>query len=128
MHLLPPPPLKPAFPAARLPRPHLCTVSSLSAISVALAVLLSTICASSSTTRHQRSRVRGVGTTSYLRGPGGEQGVGKAIGKQVYVILTPHLADTGRDAANANVSATETRRIRLLVRCSQVGYRLASVS
>jgi len=40
-----------------------CCASSLSAISAAFAVELSTICASSRHTRHQRSRVSGVGTT-----------------------------------------------------------------
>ena len=40
-----------------------CCASSLSAISAAFAVELSTICASSRQTRHQRSRVSGVGTT-----------------------------------------------------------------
>lgn len=42
---------------------YLCTAGILTAISAALAVELSTICASSKHTRHQRSLVRGVGIT-----------------------------------------------------------------
>ena len=44
----------------------LCTVLSFSAICAAAAVPLSTICASSSTTRHHLRRVSGVGSTAYL--------------------------------------------------------------
>ena len=42
---------------------HRCAAGSLTAISAALAVELSTICASSRHTRHQRNRVSGVGMT-----------------------------------------------------------------
>lgn len=53
-------------PCHAMPCAYRWTVDSWRAISVAFAVLLSTIWASSSTTRHHVRRVRGVGTISYL--------------------------------------------------------------